>query len=1173
MSTRFLKKLLYPGLNQTLSDTEKRRLSTLHRAILTSIVVTIGYLVLQGYEGATEKLIFTTPILLTYVICMHLFNIGLFNTSRNLFLISINLYVFLSNYLEYNEAGTFLFYFPIAAGSFFLFTANEKKLPGAFILLPILLFLTSFFRDIKTSDLIEPSFQSIKINFIVSAALSILITIYCIYYYLQLYQKSSNQLSAQNASLESLLHNIGEPVWQIDSAMNLVQYNEPFREFLLQHYGISLQNEKAPVNLLNFESQGAYGKAGWNACYQRVLNNETVMTELLINTADSTSYYKLKLNPIHINKLTSGAVMTLTNLTSRFESEQLLKKNLEEKQKLATIANTIRHSILITDTNLHVTWTNPAFRDITKYNSKEIEHKSFTELLKGNKAEPDHSGSFLSKLQSGKAFSTETVLYKKNKEPFWCFLSSAPVYDENNVITSYIFIGLDITERKRAEEQLQLLLNHAQKLNKELSERDEELQSSIRKLNKQSWEIQVSKQHLQKKKNELEQVNKELNEKARKLEEKNTAIVQQNQELEEARLAISQKAELLEQVSKYKSEFLANMSHELRTPLNSIIILSRLLSENKEGNMTKKQEEFSHVVHKSGTDLLHLINDILDLSKIEAGKIEIENGEFNLQDFCNDIHQSILPAAKSKNIELSVLNHSQLLNINTDELRLSQILKNLLSNAIKFTPATGKVGLTICDTDRSSVIFKVEDNGIGIPADKQKLIFESFQQVDGSISRRFGGTGLGLSISKELTHLLSGQISVKSREGVGSCFTVEIPVSEIHNDIQPATVRHLLIIEDDETFASILEKTAIKEGFKTEKCHRGDTGFMRIKETKPDAIILDMNIPGINGWNLIKKVKADKEIAHIPIHVVSNLKATENMEQLPFVSWFEKPSSTGKLSSMFKDLKKSLGSNYKVLVIEDSPEQSLVVKHLLKKQGISCEIAETGNKGVNQLKKDNFDCIILDLNLPDSDGMTLLKQFKEEPEFSAIPVIVYSSRELSNGEKSILKDYASSYINKNTDQLESLLEETSLFLQSVHEQKRRRQSLGKLPEKCDLLQGKKVLVVDDDIRNIYALSNMLEIYGMEIHTETDGAAAVKFLESNPQTDIVLMDIMMPGMDGYEATKRIRNIRNLSKLPIIAVSAKAMKGDREISLASGLNEHLTKPIEGTQLVNTLSKFFQ
>ncbi len=1169
-----LRKIIYPRFTHAVNDIEKRRLSTLHRSILSSILISLSFLLLHATQGLSEYVLHILFITAIYCGCMWIYNYGKYDLSRNIFLISINAFVFSSCMKGGSASGIFFFYFPIAAGTSFLFNDHERKSLWFFTTIPVILFITSLLVLPEYADPLKLPHNFIKLNFLLCAAISISITLYCIYYYLKLYRKSTILIKSQKASLESLIDNIGDPVCQTDLQFNIIQYNDAFKQLMLLAFHTDIEKENNLQIILSALPSVPSNQKAWEKLFSHAFDGQKAETEMLIEIHQETRYYEVSLNPIKLSQLVCGTVITLKDITGRVNNEQLLKKNLAEKKKLSAVANTLQHSILITDSSFSITWSNPFFTESTGFTPQEISEKKADSVLNGNLCDSNKIEKLYHKLQSGKSASIETILYKKNKEPFWSYISSSPVFDESNNITSYIFIIIDITHRKRSEDQLQLLLTHSQKLNKELAERDTKLQTSIRKLNKQSWEIQISKQHLQKKKTELEISNAELDRKARKLEQINQEVIQQNKELEEARAAITQKAELLEQVSKYKSEFLANMSHELRTPLNSIIILSRLLAENKDGTLTRKQLEFASVVHKSGSDLLQIINDILDLSKIEAGKIEIEIESINLQEFCRDLWQSTNPAAKNKNIEFKITNALRgNLEIQSDPLRLTQILKNLLSNAIKFTPPEGKVELKISQTANNFIRFEVSDTGIGIPEDKQKLIFESFRQVDGSISRKYGGTGLGLSITRELIHLLSGRIMVSSREHNGSNFTIEIPFTETSLNDFHHSGRKLLIIEDDETFASILEKIAMREGFQTEICHRGDTGYMRIIDSKPDAILLDMNIPGINGWNLVKKVRSNQDVANIPIHIVSSSKATESITGLPFISWMEKPASAEKLSEIFRDLKNSLGSSHKVLVIEDSPEQGLVIKQMLSKQGVICNIAETGKSGKEQLYKDNYDCIILDLNLPDSDGLSLLKELKEQPEFSMIPVIVYSSRELNEKEKSMLRDYASSYINKNTEHFESLKEETSLFLQSIREQKNRKKLYEKMPEASGTLAGKKILVVDDDPRNIFALSSILELYGINIHTENNGQSAIEYLRKYPDTDLVLMDIMMPGMDGYQATKNIRNDLRLTSIPIIAVTAKAMKGDREKSLSNGLNEHISKPIEGPALIKMLTNFFQ
>lgn len=1154
------------------SAEESKRLLMIHRAIVVTMVLSAFFFALQTATGINDHLIRNGLTLGIYFLSLMMFRLTEFNLARNLFFISLNIDLLLTNYEAGSESGTFLFFIPVAVGTYFLFRESEKKSTIYFSSLPILLMVISQINlNDFTFNKISPNDYS-SIHFILAILLSTSATLYLTRYYTRLYQESRGSNRSQRARLHSLFENITDEIWMIDKNFTLIEFNSAFKNTMKAHFNIDIQPETDYRNVL-IQLRDRYPEVNMIPNYEQALKGEEFLVEHAMHINDKIRHREIRFKPILQGNSVEGVVVTSMDVTNRKQQELTLKKNFEEKKTLATVVKTLQHGIIITDKNAVVEWCNPFFEEHTGYSLRETKGKTITALLSGQLTEQQQIHQLDTKAGNGKPVSLETVFYKKNNEPYWCMVNSSPVYNEDNQHINNVIICIDTTERKRSEEQLQLLLSHAQKLNKQLASRDLELQKNIRLLNKQSWELQVSQQDLQMNQQDLVKANEELTEYAFQLKNTNTAIQQKNEELELARTAITLKADQLEQASKYKSEFLANMSHELRTPLNSIIILSRLLAENKDANLTRKQLEFAHVVHKSGSDLLTLINDILDLSKIEAGKIEIEKGDIHTAELCGETINSIRHLAAEKNITLEFRPDDEAHCImHTDQLRLNQILKNLLANAIKFTNKGGKVSLTTQPTKTGQITFSVIDNGIGIPADKQKLIFESFKQVDGSISRRFGGTGLGLSISKELTHLLGGEISVKSKEGTGSTFSVTLPIGRETTSGEIQSTKTVLIIEDDVTFAGVLERMALKEGFKAEICHRGDTGYMRACQIKPDAILLDIGLPGIDGMNLLRRIKHNPELTHIPVHVVSGSKESQVPHEKQFVSWIEKPVSSDKLTGIFRNLKLNLTTENKVLIIEDSPEQGLVMRQLLHRQGIQADIAETGQEGKTKLSGGTYDCIILDLNLPDSDGMKLLQQFKEEPAYSQIPVIVYSSRDLTDSEKNFLKDYASAYINKS-QAIDTLLDETGLFLQSVKEQKNRRQKFVHLPNNCSNLTGKKVLVVDDDQRNIYALTSMLELYGMEISTADSGQKAIEFLNMHPNTDMVLMDIMMPGMDGYEAAQQIRTQSNFKNLPIVAVTAKAMKGDREISIAKGLNEHITKPIDGNSLIRILNDFFQ
>ncbi|MDX6467354.1 MAG: hypothetical protein QOI27_2394, partial [Gaiellaceae bacterium] len=798
------------------------------------------------------------------------------------------------------------------------------------------------------------------------------------------------------------------------------------------------------------------------------------------------------------------------------------------------------------------------------------------------------------------------------------------------------------------------LLRQSQGLTMELQERSEELQSQQEELKRANSELEqqaqtlkASEELLQTQQEELQQTNEELEEKAQLLEEQNRRIEIKNHEIELARAALQERAEQLALSSKYKSEFLANMSHELRTPLNSLLILAKLLSENADKNLTAKQIEFAKTIHQAGADLLELINDILDLSKVEAGKMDVHAGEVALGDVRDYVERTFRPMAEDKGLELAVeiVGASVPPTIVTDEQRLQQVLKNLLSNAVKFTekgsvtmrievaPETAQFaspGLANADT---VLAFSVLDTGIGISEDKLRLIFEAFQQADGTTSRKYGGTGLGLSISREIARLLGGEIRVHSTPGAGSTFTLYMPARFVpldHGDadvealearldqlvregqslvaegallldpdaevlipeldLDPALLlpsevpddrddvmegdRVVLIVEDDATFARTVLDGARERGFKGIVGLRGDAGLALAHEFKPDAIVLDMKLPVMDGWTVLDHLKHHPATRHIPVHIISAAEAEEKTNALRAgaVAFLQKPLEKEHLDDTFQQISAFIDRGVKsLLVVEDDDEQRNAIVELVGSgDDVDVTAVGTSEDAFAQLEEKHFDCMVLDLKLPDTTGFKLLERMKKDPRFSMLPVIVYTGQELTRREETRLKKYAETIIVKDARSPERLLDETSLFLHRVEARlpQAKRRMLEQLHSVEEIFNGKKVLIVDDDVRNVFALTSVLEANGMEVIFAENGRDGIATLQANPDVDLVLMDIMMPEMDGYQTMAAVREIPQFRQLPIISLTAKAMKGDREKSIASGASDYITKPVDTDQLLSLM-----
>jgi CheY-like chemotaxis protein/HAMP domain-containing protein len=720
---------------------------------------------------------------------------------------------------------------------------------------------------------------------------------------------------------------------------------------------------------------------------------------------------------------------------------------------------------------------------------------------------------------------------------------------------------------------------------------------------------------------ELQQTNEQLEQKAQQLAEQNVEVERKNQEIEQARRALEEQATELALTSKYKSEFLANMSHELRTPLNSILILGQQLADNPDRNLSARQVEFARTIHGAGTDLLNLISDILDLSKIESGTMSVDAEEILLANLQETVTRPFRHEAESRGLSFIVQVDPALRGITTDNKRLQQVLKNLLSNAFKFTEHGGvQLGINavtggwapghpILDHAPTVVAFEVSDTGIGIQAEKQRIIFEAFQQADASTSRKYGGTGLGLAISRELSNLLGGEIQLRSKPGVGSTFTLYLPLTYIgpatggRGVIADAALRTdatlptpvrlaverplealaddrhtiesgdtvLLIVEDDPHYARVLVDLAHDHGLKVLVAMRGADALGLAREYQPNAVSLDVFLPDMLGWTVLSQLKQNPATRHIPVQIVTLDEDRQHGLARGAFSFMTKPATTeglqealGKITEYVKPRRK------KLLVVEDNPAERLSITELLGHDDIDIVTVETGALAIDTLRKMPADCVVLDLRLPDMSGFEVLERIRDDEDLANVPVVVFTGRELSPEEDAQLHTMARSVVVKGVESPERLLDETALFLHRVVSDlpAEKQRMLEKLHSSDESLVGRKVLLVDDDARNIFALSSVLERRGMEVLTATTGSEAIETLEATVDVAIVLMDIMMPEMDGYQTMEVIRANSAFRRLPIIALTAKAMKGDREKCLEAGASDYLAKPVNTEQLLSAL-----
>ncbi|KQS91447.1 response regulator [Chryseobacterium sp. Leaf394] len=796
-------------------------------------------------------------------------------------------------------------------------------------------------------------------------------------------------------------------------------------------------------------------------------------------------------------------------------------------------------------------------------------------------------------------------------------LSSAENFNENSLqyfteSASNIAVAINAA---RGREKEQRLLEETQTQAEELQVQHSELESLNTELEAQTQKLQASEEELKVQQEELMQINAELEERSKSLEEKNHLIAERN-------IEIQKKAEELALSTKYKSEFLANMSHELRTPLNSILLLSRLMAENSEENLNDDQVESAKVIQSSGTSLLQLIDEILDLAKIESGKMDLEYLPVQISDVAEDMRKMFQPLIREKGLEFNInISDKTSGQIVTDRMRLDQVLRNLLSNALKFT-SEGKIDLEILPDQKKKdfIIFKVKDSGIGIPKDKQAVIFEAFQQADGSTRRKFGGTGLGLSISREIAKLLGGELVLESEQNVGSEFSLIIPLKNtvkknpqtvekeildvIHTDVEeiinlaegsedavkvitqpvhniPDEIEDdrnniqeddkvILIVEDDTNFAKALLKYSRRNGYKAVAVVRGDHALEAARKYSPVAILLDVQLPVMDGWQAMEQLKSDSSVKNIPVHMMSVLQVKKESLMKGAIDFISKPVALDQMTEVFRKLEDALKKSPKVLIVEENAKHASALSYFLSNFNITLSVETNVEDSVKALTQKDTDCVILDVGASKGNEYQIIEEIKSYEGLENLPIIIFTERSLSAGEELKIREYADSIVVKTAHSYQRILDEVGLFLHLVKEKNSKEnyssgKNLGSLSE---VLNGKKILITDDDARNIFSLSKALEKYQVEVVVAMDGKQAMEQMAVNADIDVVLMDMMMPEMDGYETIREIRKNQKYSKLPIIAVTAKSMVGDRQKCIDAGASDYISKPVDLDQLLSLL-----
>ena len=905
-------------------------------------------------------------------------------------------------------------------------------------------------------------------------------------------------------------------------------------------------------------------------------------------------------NPVTDNKGNIYKILKIGyNITEmKLQRQQLESVTLKMNQQLEVLN---RAAIVSeTDADGNIIFVNDFFCQISEYTREELIGKNHRILKSGKQPQGLFKGMWKA-ISSGLLWQGEILNKSKNGNYYWVETSIMPFKDKDGKIEKYVAVRFDITKQKESEalkRQTELLM---------ASQRD--LESANTELEAQAQKLQASEEELRVQQEELMQSNKELEEKTKLLEERNIAYNEKNNLLIAASADLRKKAEQLELSSKYKSEFLANMSHELRTPLNSILLLSKLMTDNIEGNLSDDQIEYASVINKAGTSLLELINDILDLSKIESGKMDVNAEFFALKDFEKEIFDLFHPISSDKSIEFKVNIRKECPEtIFTDKLRIGQVVKNLLSNAFKFSP-NGKVDLNISMDKKAEMIsFSVVDNGIGIPKEKQSLVFEAFRQADGSTRRKYGGTGLGLSISREIAHLLGGEIKLESEPGKGSDFTITIPVQysadrvsdrkskndnsplaqleKLSEEINPETEipslkinddrdaisagdNSILIVEDDIYFLQILQSSARNSGYKVIATTNGKDAIELASKFIPKGIILDLHLPIKSGWEVLKELKDNSETKNIPVHIVSSQDFdSKKAREQGAVAFTNKPISESGLQKLFESLTEiSAKQNGKIALFFDKEEHRSGMSSFLSEKNLEAVAFDVNNGDEFPEDFAIFDAIIIDIDSRKSAIPNLLEKLKERVSVKTLPVVVLSNTYLSVLDTKRINKYQNEFLLKIAKSYTGIIDEISLFLSFVSRESNAKKMRPTIVS-AKVLEDKKILLVDDDEENRYSIGKLMELQKAKVIHARNGKEALEKFAADTEIDAVLMDIMMPEMDGYEATREIRKMPSGMRVPIIALTAKTQPDERENCLKNGASDYMPKPIDPDLLVSLL-----